>query len=140
MRCSRTARAEPSLPPALPPRPSPARPPGAGSILTSLRAAKPLIAVVNGSFADNHQAELADALGARGHLLVATPACVAVPPSPPPSAVAFADPGARSPNGIDSTLAKTISSLAAAQRALTPFPPADPRAFLRIVEEEAGFA
>lgn len=56
---------------------------GAGSILTSLRAGKTLITIVNGSFADNHQSELADALGGQGHLLVATPAC-----APPPAYLA----------------------------------------------------
>jgi UDP-N-acetylglucosamine transferase subunit ALG13 len=39
---------------------------GAGSIFESLRAGKPLVVVVNTALADNHQTELAEALGGGG--------------------------------------------------------------------------
>ena len=46
--------------------------PGSGSILTILRTPKPLLVVPNTSLMDNHQAELADALGKDGYLAVST--------------------------------------------------------------------
>jgi beta-1,4-N-acetylglucosaminyltransferase len=48
---------------------------GAGSILTVLRSdpPKPLLVIPNTELMDNHQAELADALGREGYLLVSTP-------------------------------------------------------------------
>ena len=45
---------------------------GSGSILTVLRASKPLLVVPNTSLMDNHQAELADALGKDGYLTVSS--------------------------------------------------------------------
>ncbi len=45
---------------------------GSGSILTVLRAPRPLLVVPNTSLMDNHQAELADALGREGYLNVST--------------------------------------------------------------------
>ncbi|KAG8471293.1 hypothetical protein KFE25_009714 [Diacronema lutheri] len=42
---------------------------GSGSILEALGRQKPLLVVVNEALMDNHQAELADELGARGHLV-----------------------------------------------------------------------
>jgi hypothetical protein len=106
--------------------------------LTSLRAGKTLIAVVNGSFADNHQSELADALRSRGHLLVATPSFVPLRWHPPLATHSLIS----APHHLaHSSLAETIGSLAAgAEAALKPFPPADPTAFLRMVDEEAGYA
>ena len=46
--------------------------PGAGSILSALRAGKKLLVVPNLSLMDNHQVELASALEQEGHLAVAT--------------------------------------------------------------------
>jgi beta-1,4-N-acetylglucosaminyltransferase len=46
--------------------------PGSGSILTALRAAKPLLVVANTSLMDNHQAQLAEALREKGYLMVST--------------------------------------------------------------------
>lgn len=46
---------------------------GAGSILTTLRLAKPLIVVVNLALMDNHQAELADTLETKHVLVSSTP-------------------------------------------------------------------
>ena len=48
--------------------------PGAGTILETLRAGKPLIVVTNDALMDNHQLEIAGALADAGHLLIATPA------------------------------------------------------------------
>lgn len=79
---------------------------GAGSIFDVLRAARspppPLIVVVNTALADNHQAELAGALAAGGHLVMCEPhqlARVAATydadaasgrvPLPPPATAAF---------------------------------------------------
>ncbi|KAJ1627334.1 glycosyltransferase family 28 C-terminal domain-containing protein [Pavlovales sp. CCMP2436] len=42
---------------------------GSGSILEALGRRKPLLVVVNEALMDNHQAELADELHARGHLV-----------------------------------------------------------------------
>lgn len=50
---------------------------GAGSILTVLRTPRPLLVIPNSDLMDNHQAQLADALGRpggddEGYLLVST--------------------------------------------------------------------
>ena len=45
---------------------------GAGSILEALELGKRLVVCVNDALMDNHQAELATALEARGHVVVAT--------------------------------------------------------------------
>ena len=44
---------------------------GAGSILEALELGKRLVVCVNDALMDNHQAELATALEARGHVVVA---------------------------------------------------------------------
>ena len=45
---------------------------GAGSILEALELGKRLVVCVNDALMDNHQAELANALEARGHVVVST--------------------------------------------------------------------
>lgn len=45
---------------------------GSGSILTALRAGKPLMVVPNTELMDNHQAQLADELGKGGYLMVSS--------------------------------------------------------------------
>ena len=45
---------------------------GAGSILEALELGKRLVVCVNEELMDNHQAELANALEARGHVVVST--------------------------------------------------------------------
>jgi len=46
---------------------------GAGSIMEALGLRAPLLVVVNDALMDNHQAELADALALRNHLVRTTP-------------------------------------------------------------------
>ena len=45
---------------------------GAGSVLETLQARKPLIVVINDLLMDNHQLELASQLAEDGHLYYAT--------------------------------------------------------------------
>ena len=45
---------------------------GAGSVLEALELGKRLVVCVNDALMDNHQAELANALEARGHVVVST--------------------------------------------------------------------
>lgn len=45
---------------------------GAGSVLETLQAGKPLIVVINDLLMDNHQLELASQLAEDGHLYYAT--------------------------------------------------------------------
>lgn len=45
---------------------------GSGSILTALRAGKPLLVVPNTDLMDNHQAQLADELARGNYLATAT--------------------------------------------------------------------
>ncbi|CAE6429303.1 unnamed protein product [Rhizoctonia solani] len=83
---------------------------GSGTILEVLRIPKPLIVVPNETLLDNHQVELADALGELGHLFSATPR----------------------------TLAKTIATYD--EFALKEFPQFDSRKFSAIMDEEMGFS
>ena len=46
---------------------------GAGTVIETLRACKPLVVVVNESLMDNHQEELADQLSLDGYLLSCRP-------------------------------------------------------------------
>lgn len=96
-----------SLPPPTPPR---ALHPhaGAGTILETLRAGKPLIVVTNDALMDNHQLEVAGALADAGHLLCATP----------------------------STLMEVFRSVQF--DALVPFPPARLAPFRALVDGEMG--
>ena len=48
---------------------------GAGSVLESLQAGRPLIVVINELLMDNHQMELASQLAEDGHLCYATCRC-----------------------------------------------------------------
>ncbi|CAE6516889.1 unnamed protein product [Rhizoctonia solani] len=82
---------------------------GSGTILEVLRLPKPLIVVPNETLLDNHQVELADALGELGHLFSATPR----------------------------TLAKTIATYD--ESTLKPFPQFDGSKFSAIMDEEMGF-
>ena len=49
---------------------------GAGSVFEALGAGKPLLVVVNNKLMDNHQAELAEELANRGHVMWCEPARV----------------------------------------------------------------
>ncbi|KAG9042546.1 N-acetylglucosaminyldiphosphodolichol N-acetylglucosaminyltransferase catalytic subunit alg13 [Tulasnella sp. UAMH 9824] len=82
---------------------------GSGTILDTLRSGKRLIVVPNNTLLDNHQTELAKALHERGHLIAAT---------------------------VES-LGEAIAS--STTQPAVPFPPLDPTAFGRIVDEEMGF-
>eukprot|EP01083_Nonionella_stella_P088369 246245_1 len=83
---------------------------GAGSILETLRASKPLLVVVNQELMDNHQVELAEGLGSKGYLRWCTP----------------------------ETLCKTIAEFDEAK--LIPFPVADKSAFPKFVDRTMGFS
>ncbi|KAG8855125.1 N-acetylglucosaminyldiphosphodolichol N-acetylglucosaminyltransferase catalytic subunit alg13 [Tulasnella sp. 330] len=83
---------------------------GSGTILEALRARKKLIVVPNDTLLDNHQEELADALGAMGHVINATP----------------------------KTLPSAISNYATAS--LRPFPAFDGSKFASLVDEELALS
>ncbi|VDB82625.1 unnamed protein product [Peniophora sp. CBMAI 1063] len=82
---------------------------GSGTILDVLRRSKPLIVVPNETLLDNHQKELADALGGMGYLI----ACAV------------------------NNLAGTIAGFDA--KALKPFPEFDGSRFRNILDAEMGF-
>ena len=80
---------------------------GAGSILEALERRRKLVVCVNDALMDNHQAELASALAAGRHLVVA-----------------------RSPAGVAEAVA------AAATTDLEPYPAADAGPFPALVDDE----
>ncbi|CAH3154668.1 unnamed protein product [Porites lobata] len=82
---------------------------GAGSVLETLQAGRPLIVVINEHLMDNHQLELASQLAEDGHLYYAT--C--------------------------STLQDTITEKDLAQ--LKPFPPGKPELFSAFLDRAMGF-
>jgi beta-1,4-N-acetylglucosaminyltransferase len=83
---------------------------GAGSILESLRAAKPVFVVVNETLMDNHQVELASALANQGVLMWTTVAKM-----------------------LDDFEAANLADL-------KPFPQPDYDVFPSILDQEMGFA
>jgi len=88
---------------------------GSGSILTTLRSAKPLLVVPNTSLMDNHQAELAEALEQQGYLSVS------------------------SIEDLSVTLPVWLKRIAAGERD-KPFPDVDRTKFRRVMDEVAGFS
>ncbi|KIK59811.1 glycosyltransferase family 1 protein [Collybiopsis luxurians FD-317 M1] len=82
---------------------------GSGTIVDVLRMDKPLIVIPNPTLLDNHQQELAEALGELGHLKVAT---------------------------IE-TLSQTILDLDSSS--LVKFPPFDGSRFRDLIDKEMGF-
>ncbi|ORX33863.1 glycosyltransferase family 28 C-terminal domain-domain-containing protein [Kockovaella imperatae] len=84
---------------------------GSGSILEVIRS-KPLLVVPNSSLMDNHQAQLADALGDQGYLISSTV------------------------EQLDSKLALLVKSI---KQPLKPFPALDKARFPVIVDQTMGF-
>ncbi|KAG8743691.1 N-acetylglucosaminyldiphosphodolichol N-acetylglucosaminyltransferase catalytic subunit alg13 [Ceratobasidium sp. 414] len=82
---------------------------GSGTILEVLRLPRPMVVVPNETLLDNHQVELANALGELGHLFASTP----------------------------STLVKTIQAYDSTK--LKDFPQFDGSGFRTIMDEEMGF-
>nr|XP_002734333.2 PREDICTED: UDP-N-acetylglucosamine transferase subunit ALG13 homolog [Saccoglossus kowalevskii] len=83
---------------------------GAGSVLESLGAKKPLVVVINEHLMGNHQIELAYKLYTEGHLLYCTP----------------------------SELLKTLQDLDVSK--LKPFPPGQPEKFAAYVDQFFGLS
>ncbi|KAL9985934.1 hypothetical protein ACROYT_G008390 [Oculina patagonica] len=83
---------------------------GAGSVLETLQAGRPLIVVINELLMDNHQIELASQLAEDGHLYYAT--C--------------------------STLEATLRERNLSE--LKPFPPGKPELFSSFLDKEMGFS
>lgn len=86
---------------------------GAGSILETLRAKKPLYVVVNADLMDNHQVELAEGLAVDGYLKWS-----------------YVD---KAIDGISELLQEGLDSLAT-------YPDKDEFAFAQLAEEELGFS
>ena len=86
---------------------------GAGSVFEALRARVPLLVACNPALADNHQAELAAAMGAGGHCAVARAPLTAA------------------------SLGEDVG--AAAARAFEPLPPATPELFVAATEAACGW-
>jgi beta-1,4-N-acetylglucosaminyltransferase len=83
---------------------------GSGSIFETLRARKPLVAVVNNLLFDNHQTELAEELSDRKYLFCATPETL-----------------------VDTLKGMDLTSL-------VPYPTSDPSKLIKALDQFLGFS